>query len=113
MQLEDIYTFFETRSPIFLNPEVTVCYILHTLLQNDVHGTELIQHLEQHHPSLRVSDVVLYLALKFLEREELIVRYVEPMEEQNQPRQMFRLVPEACTRAQDLAQLWERFVTYR
>jgi DNA-binding PadR family transcriptional regulator len=113
MQLEDIYTFFAARSSIVLNPEVTVCYILHTLLQKDSCGTDLIQQLEQQYPRLNVSHPVLYVALKFLEREELIVRCVEPLDGQNQSRQMFRLVSEARPKAQALAQLWEQFVTYQ
>jgi DNA-binding PadR family transcriptional regulator len=112
MEIEDIYKFFENRSPTFLNAEVTVCYILHTLLQGDSYGTELIQRLRQQHPTLSVSDTVLYDALKFLEQEEFLTKYVGKLEGRGRPRQMLQLAPEFRAKAQEFANLWENFVAH-
>lgn len=110
MTPEDIYQFFEAGASKFLTAEAAVGYILHTLLQRDTYGTELKQQLTQQHPSLNVSDTVIYEALRFLEHEQFIVRYTKQLEGRGRPRQMFRLVPAVRPQAQELAQLWEGFV---
>lgn len=110
MTPEDIHQFFETGAPKFIPAEAAVAYVLHTLLQGDTYGTELKQQLTKQHPNLNVSDTVLYEALRFLEQEQFVVRYTKELESRGRPRQMFRLVPAVRTQAQELAQLWERFV---
>ncbi|MBL1176904.1 PadR family transcriptional regulator [Pantanalinema sp. GBBB05] len=113
MTPEDINRFFEARAPKFIPAEAAVGYILHALLQRDTYGTELSQQLTKQHPHLNVSDAVLYKALQFLERKQFIGRYKKELEGRGRPRQMFRLAPAVRTQAQELAQLWEQFVTYQ
>lgn len=113
MKLKDIYHFFEHQPTRFINPEVAVCYVLHSLLQKDCYGAELVQRLGEQYPVLAVSEPVLHQAIRFLEREGWIVRYPQSLDGCGRPRQMFRLLPAACTKAQELAQLWEQFVTYQ
>jgi hypothetical protein len=67
MKFEDIYQFFRDPPPNYLNKELAVCYVLSVLLQGESYGTQLIQQLEQDYPTYRLSDTVLYSALKFLE----------------------------------------------
>ncbi len=74
MKLEDIYTFFRQPPPVYLSKEVAVCYVLYTLVEKgDSYGTALIQAIENEYPLYRLSDTVLYSALKFLEDEELLM----------------------------------------
>lgn len=113
MKLEDVYHFFEHQPTKFINSEVAVCYVLHSLLQKDCYAAELVQRLGKQYPALAVSEAVLYQALKFLEREAWIIRYPHNLEGRGRPRQMFRLVCEARTKAQELARLWERFVMHQ
>lgn len=70
MELEDIYKFFENPPPTYLGQELAVCYVLSILLRGESYGTELIQRLESEYPLYRLSDTVLYSALKFLEDEK-------------------------------------------
>lgn len=111
MNLEDIYYFFEHRPPKFINCEVAVCYVLHSLLQRDCYATELVERLGEQCPALAVSEPILYQATRFLEQEGWVARYTQSIEGRGRPRQMFRLVPKVRVQAQELAQLWERFVT--
>ena len=69
MKIEDIYQFFQNPPPTYLSSEQAVGYILSVLLQRESYGTELIQRLESEYPHYRLSDTVLYDALKFLESE--------------------------------------------
>ncbi len=75
MKLEDIYQFFENPPPTYLCQELAVCYILYVLLQGESYGTELIQRLETEYPNYRLSDTVLYSAIKFLEDNKAITGY--------------------------------------
>lgn len=112
MIFDDIYAFFESPPPVFLNAEAATCYALHALLQGDTYAAQLVQNLEQNDSRFRISECVLYQAIEFLEQEKLIIRYEQKLKTAGRPRQMFQLVPEARSQAQELAQLWEQFVTY-
>jgi DNA-binding PadR family transcriptional regulator len=106
MKLEDIYQFFAKEQVIFLSSEQAVCYILSVLLKKESYGTQLIQKLENEHPYYRLSDTVLYVALKFLENEGAIAAYWKKVESRGRPRHMYQLTPEWQDEAQKLAHLW-------
>lgn len=113
MKFEDIYQFFEDPPPIYLNKELAVCYVLAVLLDHDSYGTELIQCLSQEYPDYRLSDTVLYSALKFLEDECAIEGYWKKVEGRGRPRRMYRLQLDWSKRAQDLAGLWLHYMHSR
>lgn len=109
MKLEDIYQFFQNPPPTYLSQELAVCYVLSVLLQRESYGTELIQQLESEYPDYRLSDTVLYSALKFLEDEKAIFGYWKKVEGRGRPRRMYQVSPEWSERAQQLAQLWQNY----
>jgi DNA-binding PadR family transcriptional regulator len=109
MKFEDIYQFFKDPPPFYLNKELAVCYVLAVLLRGDSYGTELIQLLETEYPLYRLSDTVLYSALKFLEDEEMVTGYWKKVEGRGRPRRMYQIRPEAMQQAQDLARLWHEY----
>jgi DNA-binding PadR family transcriptional regulator len=106
MKFDDIYQFFQDPPPFYLNKELAVCYVLSVLLNGDSYGTELIQLLERDYPLYRLSDTVLYSALKFLEDEQMVTGYWKKVEGRGRPRRMYQIRPEMMQQAQDLAQLW-------
>ncbi|MGQ9869396.1 PadR family transcriptional regulator [Leptodesmis sp.] len=110
MKFDDIYKFFEAPPPFYLNKELAVCYVLAVLTRGDSYGTELIQLLETEYPAYRLSDTVLYSALKFLEEEDMITGYWKKVEGRGRPRRMYQIQADAAQRAQDLAQLWLNYV---
>ena len=111
MRLEDIYQFFQNPPPTYLSQELAVCYVLSVLLQGESYGTELIQKLESEHPNYRLSDTVLYSALKFLEDEKAIVGYWKKVEGRGRPRRMYRVSPEWQHQAEQLACLWQNYMS--
>lgn len=110
MNFEDIYRFFQDPPPHYLSKELAVCYVLAVLRHEDSYGTELIQHLETQWPNYRLSDTVLYSALKFLEDEHIISGYWKKVEGRGRPRRMYQLAPMGIDRARELAQLWEKYL---
>lgn len=110
MRLEDIYQFFQNPPPTYLSQELAVCYVLSVLLQGESYGTELIQKLESEHPHYRLSDTVLYSALKFLEDEKAIVGYWKKVEGRGRPRRMYQISPDWSEQAQSLAHLWHNYM---
>lgn len=70
--LQDIYRFFQTPQVIFLNQQLTVCYLLSILVESDSYGTEFVQSLKQNYPGYRLSDTILQSSLRFLEKEGLV-----------------------------------------
>ncbi|WP_414551279.1 PadR family transcriptional regulator [Anabaena sp. CCY 0017] len=113
MKLEDIYQFFENPPPTYLCQELAICYILYNLLQGESYGTELIQRLETEYPTYRLSDTVLYSAIKFLEDERAINGYWKKLEGRGRPRRMYQVSPEWQERSQHLAQLWQDYTKGR
>jgi DNA-binding PadR family transcriptional regulator len=109
MKFEDIYQFFKDPPPFYLNKELAVCYVLAVLLKGDSYGTELIQLLETEYPLYRLSDTVLYSALKFLEDQEMVTGYWKKVEGRGRPRRMYQIRAEVMTQAQDLAKLWDTY----
>jgi DNA-binding PadR family transcriptional regulator len=109
MNFEDIIRFFRDPPPLYLNKELAVCYVLSILLREDSYGTELIQRLEQEYPSYRLSDTVLYTALKFLEDEKSIRGYWQKVEGRGRPRRMYQIHPQWQGRARELADLWDTY----
>lgn len=107
---DDIYQFFRNPPPFYLNKELAVCYVLNVLLNKDSYGTELIQLLENEYPTYRLSDTVLYSALKFLEDAAAITGYWKKVEGRGRPRRMYQVAPEWHQKAQELAQLWKGYV---
>jgi hypothetical protein len=110
MKFEDIYQFFQDPPPNYLNKELAVCYVLSVLLQGESYGTQLIQQLEQDYPTYRLSDTVLYSALKFLEEAEAIVGYWKKVEGRGRPRRMYQIRPEWREQAHELASFWRGYM---
>jgi DNA-binding PadR family transcriptional regulator len=110
MKFEDIYRFFQAPPPFYLNKELAVCYVLAVLTRGDSYGTELIQLLETEYSAYRLSDTVLYSALKFLEEEGIITGYWKKVEGRGRPRRMYQIQPDSAQRAQELARLWQEYV---
>jgi DNA-binding PadR family transcriptional regulator len=111
VKLQDVYCYFQSTQPIFLNEELAVCYILSILLEMDSYGTELIQHLEAKYTPYHLSDTVMYNALKFLEKEVWVQTYWQKVEGRGRPRRMYRLASDVRTPAQEFAQLWNNYIT--
>lgn len=109
MKLEDIYHFFQNPPPTYLSQELAVCYVLYILLQGESYGTELIQRLENEYPHYRLSDTVLYSALKFLEDENAIVGYWKKVEGRGRPRRMYQISSDWQEHAQNLSRLWQDY----
>jgi len=109
MKFDDIYQFFDNPPPIYLTKELAVCYVLSVLVRGESYGTELIQLIETDHPAYRLSDTVLYSALKFLEEEQAISGYWKKVEGRGRPRRMYRIKPDWREQAQDLARLWQEY----
>jgi len=110
MKFEDIYQFFQAPPPFYLNKELAVCYVLAVLSRGDSYGTELIQLLETEYPTYRLSDTVLYSALKFLEDEGMIEGYWKKVEGRGRPRRMYQIRSVAAQQAQELTSLWFDYV---
>jgi DNA-binding PadR family transcriptional regulator len=113
MKFDDIYQFFKDPPPFYLNKELAVCYVLAVLLRGDSYGTELIQLLEHDYPLYRLSDTVLYSALKFLEDEEMVTGYWKKVEGRGRPRRMYQIREEMMERAHELAELWQGYAIKR
>ena len=111
MKLEDIYHFFESPPPTYLSQELAVCYVMSILLQGGSYGTELIQRLENEYSLYRLSDTVLYSALKFLEDEKAIAGHWKKVEGRGRPRRMYQVNPDWQARAEDLARLWLEYTS--
>lgn len=109
MKFDDIYEFFQAPPPTYLNKEVAACYVLAILLEGESYGTELIERLEKEYPTYRLSDTVLYSALKFLEDTGAIAGYWKKVEGRGRPRRMYRLQPDWQAKAQELADFWMRY----
>ncbi|MGB3495609.1 MAG: PadR family transcriptional regulator [Elainellaceae cyanobacterium] len=107
---DDIYQFFQNPPPFYLNRELAVCYVLSVLIQHDSYGTELIQLLESTYPSYRLSDTVLYSALKFLEDEDAVTGYWKKVEGRGRPRRMYQIREEWLEKSQEFASLWLSYV---
>jgi DNA-binding PadR family transcriptional regulator len=111
MKFEDIYQFFNAPPPFYLNKELAVCYVLSVLARGDSYGTELISLLETEYPTYRLSDTVLYSALKFLEDEDVITGYWKKVEGRGRPRRMYQIRSEALQKSQELTRLWHNYVS--
>lgn len=111
MNLEHIYEFFRHRPPTYLGQELAVCYVLSVLVEKESYGTELISLLETEHPRYRLSDTVLYSAIKFLEDEKAITGYWKKVQGRGRPRRMYQISPQWQTQSQDLARLWREYIT--
>jgi DNA-binding PadR family transcriptional regulator len=110
MKFQDIYHFFQAPPPIYISKEVAVCYILAVLLEHgDSYGTALIQRIEQDSDLYRLSDTVLYSALKFLEDEKVIDGYWQKVEGRGRPRRMYQIRNSKIEFARQLGQLWEEY----
>lgn len=113
MKFEDIYQFFNNPPPTYLNRELAVCYILDILLQKESYGTELIENLMESYPQYRLSDTVLYSALKFLEQSGTIKGYWRKLKGRGRPRKMYKISPDSQQQAEDLAQLWRTYTSQK
>lgn len=110
MTFEEIYQYFDNPPPTYLSKELAVCYILEMLLRGESYGTELIEHLEKEYHHYRLSDTVLYSAVKFLEEEGMVTGYWKKAEGRGRPRRMYVLRPEGESKSIELAKFWQRFV---
>jgi DNA-binding PadR family transcriptional regulator len=110
MKFQDIYHFFQAPPPIYISKEVAVCYILAVLLEHgDSYGTALIQRIEEDSSLYRLSDTVLYSALKFLEDEKVIDGYWQKVEGRGRPRRMYQVRNSKIDFARQLGNLWESY----
>jgi DNA-binding PadR family transcriptional regulator len=109
MNFDDIYCFFRNPPPLYLNQELAVCYILDNLLQGDSYGTELIARLERESSTYRLSDTVLYSAIKFLEGSGTIAGYWKKVEGRGRPRRMYRIEPDWLAKAKEFAYFWSQY----
>ncbi|MGB5967048.1 MAG: PadR family transcriptional regulator [Spirulinaceae cyanobacterium] len=110
MKFDDIYKFFRNPPPLYLNKELAVCYVLSVLLQGESYGTELIELLEKRYPTYRLSDTVLYSALKFLEEEGTITGYWKKVEGRGRPRRMYQVCSMARKQTEELASFWRDYI---
>lgn len=106
MKLEEVYQFFNQEPVTYLTCEQAVCYVLSVLLLEESYGTGFIQKLEIEYPKYRLSDTVLYAALKFLSDEGALVGQWKKVKGRGRPRRMYQLAPNWRNDAQKLAQLW-------
>jgi DNA-binding PadR family transcriptional regulator len=114
MKFQDIYHFFQEPPPIYLSKEVAVCYILSVLLEyGDSYGTALIQRIEDDSSLYRLSDTVLYSALKFLEDEKVVEGYWQKVEGRGRPRRMYQIRASKLDLARQLDHLWHDYATQR
>jgi DNA-binding PadR family transcriptional regulator len=109
MKFDDIYKFFQDPPPTYLNKEVAACYVLSVLLEGESYGTQLIAELEKQYTNFRLSDTVLYTALKFLEDAGLISGYWKKVEGRGRPRRMYQLNPDWKPKAEELAKFWKSY----
>jgi len=109
MKFEDIYRFFSNPPPLYLNQELAVCYVLAMLLEGESYGTELIGRLEREPSIYRLSDTVLYSALKFLEEAGAITGYWKKVEGRGRPRRMYQIQASWGDKAQELANFWYEY----
>jgi DNA-binding PadR family transcriptional regulator len=110
MKFEDIHHFFHNPPPHYLNKELAVCYILSVLLEGESYGTELINRIERDFPAYRLSDTVLYGALKFLEKEQTVIGYWQKVVGRGRPRRMYSLSEAAYEQAQELSGYWYSYI---
>lgn len=113
MKINDIYEFFLEPPPIYLNKELAVCYILSVLSEADSYATELMGLLEKQYPTYRLSDTVLYSAIKFLESEEVITGYWQKVTGRGRPRRMYHIHSQWRQQAKDMARLWQDYVAIK
>ena len=106
MKFDDIYRFFQNPPPLYLNQELAVCYILAVLMDGDSYGTELISRLEKDSETFRLSDTVLYSAVKFLEGSGMISGYWKKVEGRGRPRRMYKIHVDWEAKAQEFASFW-------
>ncbi len=109
MKFDDIYRFFRNPPPLYLNQELAVCYILAILMDGDSYGTELISRLEKGSETFRLSDTVLYSAIKFLEGSGMISGYWKKVEGRGRPRRMYRIHPDWEEKAREFASFWSNY----
>jgi DNA-binding PadR family transcriptional regulator len=111
MKFQDIYQFFQDPPPIYLEKEVAVCYVLATLLKKrSSYGVELISHIETEYPLYRLSDTLLYSALKFLEDEEILDCYWQKMDRRGRPRRMYQIKEGKIELAKQVARFWYKYL---
>lgn len=111
LTFQDIYQFFQAPPVIFLNQELTVCYVLSVLLsKGESYGAELVQKLRNDHVGYRLSDTILQSSIRFLEREGMVVSYWKKPTKRGRPRRIYQVVLEKQQKAQDLAQLWRDYI---
>jgi DNA-binding PadR family transcriptional regulator len=111
MKIEDIYNFFQHPRRVFLNLELTVCYILSILLEHDSYGSELVEHLEHQYVPHHLSDTVLFASLRFLESEGLITSYWKKVVGRGRPRRMYQIQEQSKVQATELAQFWKQYIS--
>jgi DNA-binding PadR family transcriptional regulator len=112
MKFQDISNFFQEPPRIQLVKEVAVCYVLAMLLEKgSLYGTALVQWLEMNYPKYRLSDTVLYTALKFLEEEQAVIEGCwQKAEGRGRPRRMYTIKAEKIELAQQFGQLWYQYL---
>ncbi|MDV2997911.1 MAG: hypothetical protein N4J56_007616 [Chroococcidiopsis sp. SAG 2025] len=81
------------------------------LLEGESYGTGLIQQLQCEYANYRLSDTVLYAALRFLESEGAVCGSWHKGKGRGRPRRVYQLNLAWHDEARKLAQLWRDFTT--
>ena len=69
-----------------------------------------LQLVEAEHSLYRLSDTVLYGALKFLEEEGVIKGYWQKVQGRGRPRRMYQISAEKRDEARSLGRLWHKYI---
>lgn len=110
LTVQGVTDFFLNPPPFYLNKALTVAYVLSVLSERDAYGTELIQLLETSYRGYKLSDIVLYNVVGFLEKEQIISTYWNKAEtgQRGRPRRMYKVEPDKVEEARKLGDLWTK-----
>jgi hypothetical protein len=115
-KLLDAYKFFLLPSPIYLNTEMGIAYIVHSLLVNgDSYAHKLMEDLAETE-TLRISDTVITKALDILVGSGMVKTYDqkaqgrEAGDGRGRPRNMMAVSMDYIYAAYELLEYWEDFL---
>lgn len=111
MNFQDVFEYFQNPPPIYLPREVAVCCILTILIDNgESYSSDLMQYIKTEYSPYRLSDTVLYNALKFLMNEGIITSYWKNFPGRGRPRRMLIIPLTRLDEASQLSKLWLAFL---
>ena len=107
MGLPDIQRFFAEPPVQYLGLELSVCWILECLLEEDDYPTAMTNRLVTSHPHLRISETMLQQAIEFLDRQGAITSYSKRCPSRGRPRRMLHLAEAVHGEARSLVGSWK------